>query len=190
MASSRRADVTFYVVDALEGVTSQDKKLIAYLDREKVSFIMLVNKVDLVPRRERPQLERDFRQALRICPHVPVVFVSALTGIRLRELLPLARELWRECGLRVSTGQLNRIMQEALSRHQPPVVKRRRAKFYYLTQAGTRPPTFVFFVNDPERIMPSYARFLENQLRRLLGLRYAPLEVRFRVSGKRWGSGE
>lgn len=189
LASSRRADVTFYVIDALEGVTAQDKKLIAYLDREKIPFILLVNKVDLVARKERPNMERDYRDALRICPHVPVLFVSALTGTRLRELLPLARELWAECGVRVSTGRLNRIMQEALDRHQPPVVKRRRARFYYLTQADTRPPTFVFFVNDPERVMPSYQRYLENQLRRLLGIRYAPLSVHFRVSGKRWGSG-
>ena len=115
-------------MDALEGLTTQDKKLIAYLDRENIPFVLLVNKVDLVPRKEHRRLERNYRDALRICPHVPLVFVSALTGTRLRELLPLARELWRECGLRVSTGQLNRIMQEALSRHQPPVVKRRRAK--------------------------------------------------------------
>jgi len=187
LGSSRRADVTFFVIDALEGVTSQDKKLISYLDREKIPFILLVNKVDLVPRKQRAQVEREYRQALRICPHVPVVFVSALTGTRLRELLPLARELWRECGIRVGTGALNRIMKEALGRHQPPVVKRRRAKFYYLTQAGTRPPTFVFFVNDADRVMPSYARYLENQLRRLLGIRYAPVSVHFRVSGTRWG---
>ncbi len=190
LASSRKADITFFVIDALEGVTLQDKKLIAYLDREKIPFVLLVNKVDLVPRKERATMERGFREALSLCPHVPLLFVSALKGTHLRELLPLARQLWAECGVRVSTGQLNRIMQEVLTRHQPPVVKRRRAKFYYLTQADTRPPTFVFFVNDAERVLASYARYLENQLRKRIGIRHAPIAVHFRVSGQRWGKEE
>lgn len=190
LSSVRRADVTFYVIDALEGVTAQDKKLLAYLDREKLPFVLLVNKVDLVARKERPGMEKRFREELAICSHVPVVFVSALKGTRLRELLPLARRVWQECGVRIPTGRLNRMLQEVLSTHQPPVVKRRRAKFYYLTQSATHPPTFVFFVNDAERVLPSYARYLENRLRALLGIKLAPMAVHFRVSGQRWGMRE
>lgn len=188
LASSRRAEVTFFVIDATQGVTTQDKKLISYLDREKTAFIVLINKMDLVPRTARKQAEKNFRDALRLCPHVPVKFVSALTGRGLGGLLRLAERLYASCGVRVSTGLLNRVMAEALGRHQPPVVKRRRAKFYYLTQADTYPPTFVFFVNDPDRVLPSYARYLENQLRKLAGIQYAPIRVHFRQSGDRWGS--
>ncbi len=180
MQSGKKADVAFFVMDATEGVTQQDKKLISYLDREKIPFITLINKMDLVPQDKRKGLQLDFEEALRICPHVPVKYVSAKTRAGLKGLLPLAEEIWRESGLRVSTGVLNRIIAEATQRHQPPVVKRRRAKFYYLTQVGVRPPTFVFFVNDPERVLASYARYLENQLRKLLGVKYAPMAVHFR----------
>ncbi len=185
LQSGKKADVAFFIMDATQGVTQQDKKLIAYLDREKVPFIALVNKMDLVPRKDRGGLERDYAEALRICPHVPLRFVSAKTGSGLKALLPLAEKIWRECGVRVSTGVLNRVMAEATARHQPPVVKRRRARFYYLTQVGVRPPTFVFFVNDPERILDSYARYLENQLRKLVGIEHAPMAVHFRARSVR-----
>ncbi len=185
LQSGKKADVAFFVMDATQGVTQQDKKLIAYLDREKVSFIALVNKMDLLPRKDRPAVERAYAEALRICPHVPLRFVSAKAGSGLKALLPLAEEIWQECGVRVSTGVLNRAMAEATARHQPPVVKRKRARFYYLTQARVRPPTFVFFVNDPERILDSYARYLENQLRKLVGIKHAPMAVHFRARSTR-----
>ncbi|MDL2207273.1 ribosome biogenesis GTPase Der, partial [Desulfovibrio sp. OttesenSCG-928-M16] len=97
-------------------------------------------------------------------------------------IVPLAREIRRECGLRVPTGQLNRAMIGVLEKHQPPIVRRVRAKFFYLTQAESSPPTFVFFVNDAERILPSYARYLEKSLRKLFGIKHAPMRVNFRSS--------
>ena len=90
-----------------------------------------------------------------------------------------------ECGIRVSTGLLNRAVQEVLDKHQPPVIKGVRAKFFYLTQAESYPPTFVFFVNDAERVPQNYARFLEKSLRRLFDISHAPMRIRFRSSHKK-----
>ncbi len=97
-------------------------------------------------------------------------------------LLPMAEQIKQECGVRVSTGQLNRAMDLVLTKHQPPVVRRVRPKFYYLTQAENEPPTFVFFVNDAERVGDSYLRYLEKSLRRLFSIEHAPMRVHLRSS--------
>jgi len=185
LTASRRADVSVLVVDAAQGLTTQDKKLLAFLDKEKIPFILAVNKIDLAPRSGLPHLEEFFRKALAFCAHVPVVYTSAVTRAGLGGLLPLAEKLREECGRRLPTGELNRAMRTALDGHQPPLVKSRRAKFYYLTQPETNPPTFVFFVNDPELVKPSYARYLEARLRKLFTLKMSPLRVFFKASHER-----
>ncbi|TVM34244.1 ribosome biogenesis GTPase Der [Oceanidesulfovibrio marinus] len=182
LKSARKADVAVLVIDALGGVAQQDKKLISYLDREKIAFLVFLNKMDMVEPAARKKVVQDLESALSICPHVPKINGSALTGYNVDEILTMARSIHEEAGTRISTGVLNRAMSEALSRHQAPVVKRRRAKFYYMTQTDVHPATFVFFVNDPERVKDSYAKYLENQLRKLLGLPHAPLKVLFRPS--------
>jgi GTP-binding protein len=184
LKNSKWADVTVLVLDAAVGVTSQDKKLLDFLVKEKTPFIAAVNKLDLIPRGKRNEVKRFFEQELRIVGHVPLIYTSTVTRAGLGGILPLARRLWAECQVRVGTGELNRAMQAALDRHQPPMVKGRRARFYYLTQVDTTPPRFVFFVNDPDRIKPSYARYLENQLRKLFGLQMAPIHIHFRSSHK------
>ncbi|AGW13553.1 putative GTP-binding protein EngA [Megalodesulfovibrio gigas DSM 1382 = ATCC 19364] len=182
LLSARKADVILLVLDVVEGVSRQDKKLISFLDEEKLPFIVLVNKMDLPETNETQAVKRSIKEELSLVPHVPVLWVSAATGKNLNAILSTAESLWTECGQRVSTSLLNRSMTEALTKHQPPVVKRVRAKFYYLTQADVRPPTFVFFVNDPDRIKPSYGKYLENQLRARLGLPHAPMRVLYRAS--------
>ena len=184
LSTSRKADVSVLVVDAVEGVTHQDKRLLAFLVEEKTAFFVAVNKIDLLPREGLAGLKRAVADTLRICSHAPVLYVSAKTGAGLNRLLPLAEALRRECRIRVGTGQLNRAMAQAIEGSQPPSVKGRRAKFYYLTQAEEPPPTFVFFVNDPALVKPSYARYLENRLREMFGIRRAPLSVVFRGSGR------
>lgn len=183
LVSSQKAQVTVFVMDAVEGVTAQDKRLIALLDKEKTPFVAVVNKMDLVQGDMREPVRKAFQAALKICGHVPLLFVSARTGQGVSRILDQALALWSECGIRVPTGQLNRAMTEVLTKHQPPVVKGRRAKFYYMTQTGVRPPTFVMFVNDPERVKPSYAKYLENRLRALFGIDSAPIKLHLRESG-------
>ncbi|MFZ5427120.1 MAG: ribosome biogenesis GTPase Der [Thermodesulfobacteriota bacterium] len=190
LGSGKRADVTVLVIDGPGGVAMQDKRLIAYLDKEKAPFLIAVNKIDLVDAKGLSDLKQQISEELRICPHVPVLFVSAMTGKGLRDILPTAQAIRAECHIRVGTGELNRLLREAVERHQPPLVKGKRPKFYYLTQTDTVPATFVFFVNDPERIKASYARFLENQLRKLFGIRHAPVKLLFRGSRQKNEAGE
>lgn len=182
LKSSKQSQVTVLVLDAPEGVVGQDKRLISFLDKEKVPLIIAVNKIDLLAAQQLRQLKVFLGEQLRFCDHVPVVYTSTVTRAGLGGILPLAEKLWQECQTRVSTGKLNRAVREVTSRQQPPVVNRRRAKFYYLTQVRTAPPTFVFFVNDPELIRESYAKYLEKQLRKLFGLRMAPVQLVFRPS--------
>ncbi|MDL2267642.1 ribosome biogenesis GTPase Der [Desulfovibrio sp. OttesenSCG-928-G15] len=182
LKSTTKAHVTLLVMDATEGITQQDKRLIDLLHERKTPFMLLVNKSDLLEPRKRKEIERDFREALVFCPHVPLIFVSAKNRHNLKNIVPTARSIRRECGVRVPTGKLNRAMTAVLERHQPPIVKRVRAKFFYLTQAESLPPTFVFFVNDAERILPSYARYLERSLRKMFNIAHAPMRVNFRSS--------
>ncbi|MBF0480244.1 MAG: ribosome biogenesis GTPase Der [Desulfovibrionaceae bacterium] len=179
---TKKADVTCLVLDAPAGLASQDKKLIDFLDREKVPFLVLANKIDLVAKKDMADFKKDLSQALSLCQHAPVLFVSALAATGLSAIVTKAGALRAEAHRRIGTGELNRAAREALEKHQAPIVKGRRAKFYYLTQADVNPPTFVFFVNDPERVTPTYARYLENKLRSILNLRHAPLKLLFRGS--------
>ena len=184
LGSAKRADVAVVVIDAEGGVGIQDKRLIAYLDKERTPFVVAVNKVDAIAQADMATLREDIQEELRMCPHVPVLYLSALKGKGVPKLLPLAEAIRKECTIRVGTGELNRAMRVVLDKHQPPLVNGRRAKFYYLTQAAEAPPTFVFFVSDVDRVRDSYARYLENALRKLFGIKMAPVKVVFRASHK------
>ncbi|QGY41599.1 ribosome biogenesis GTPase Der [Pseudodesulfovibrio cashew] len=182
LKNSKRSDVTILTIDITLGVGRQDKRLIEFLAREKVPFIVVVNKADLVPRNETNQALEAFRRELRIVPHVPIVMTSAHKGVGIGKLLPMAEAMRQECEIRIGTGLLNRSLQAVLERQQPPVVKRRRPKFFYVTQADEDIPTFVFFCNDHTLVKQSYARYLENQFRKMLGIKTAPVNVVFRSS--------
>lgn len=183
--SSTKAHVTLLTLDAAEGVSQQDKRLMDMLNTRKTPFMVLINKCDLAPRDALDRLKKNVAEMLAFCPHVPILTVSALTGKDLKKILPLARKIHEECSIRVPTGKLNRAMEEVLTKHQPPVVKRARAKFFYLTQAESEPPTFVCFVSDADRVPESYSRYLERSLRRIFGIEHAPLRLHLRSSHKK-----
>jgi len=170
------------VIDATGGIGVQDKRLIAYLDKERTPFLVAVNKVDTIPQSAMGKLRQDIQDELKICPHVPVLYISAMKNKGVGKVLPMAEAIRKECQIRVGTGAINRAMREVLDKHQPPMVNGRRAKFYYLTQAAEAPPTFVFFVSDVDRVRDSYAKYLENGLRKLFGIKMAPVKVVFRAS--------
>jgi len=182
LKSSKRAQVTVLVVDGTQPLSTQDKKLVAFLDKEKTPLILALNKIDLMDRSKRPKVKAYFEQELRFCPHVPLIATSSVTRAGLGGLLPLAEKLWAECGHRVSTGELNRALQELTAKQQPPVVKGRRAKFYYMTQAESTPPTFVFFMNDRTLLKSNYEKYLEKQIRKRFGLHMTPINLVFRTS--------
>lgn len=180
LKSTTKAHVTLLVLDVNEGLTQQDKRLIDLLHERKTPFMLLINKSDLIEHKKRKETEKLYKEALVFCPHVPLLFVSAKNKYNLYKIVPLAKEIRRECGLRVPTGLLNRTMTSVLERHQAPMVRRLRPKFFYLTQAESLPPTFVFFVNDADRVNPSYARYLERSMRKMFGIKHAPMRVNFR----------
>lgn len=183
LKSTTKAHVTMLLIDATGGgLTAQDKRLVELLDERKIPFLIVLSKMDLVPVKARPALKRQFAEELSFCSHVPLMPASARKGEGLAALLSMAERIHKECAVRVPTGQLNRAMDEVLTKHQAPVVRRVRPKFFYLTQAESRPPTFVFFVNDADRVAESYARYLEKSLRKLFGIEHAPMRVHLRSS--------
>ncbi|MDR0827285.1 MAG: ribosome biogenesis GTPase Der [Desulfovibrio sp.] len=180
LKSSAKAQVTLLVIDAGEGLTQQDKHLIELLYTHKRAFMILVNKSDLIARGQSETAKKGYARDLNFCPYAPLLFVSAKKGRNLQKIVPAALELREECLSRIGTGALNRAMAEVVERRQAPMGKHGRVKFFYLTQAESDPPTFVFFVNDPERIQPSYGRYLEKSLRAALNIKHAPMRIVFR----------
>jgi len=182
LKTSNRANVSILLLDALQGVTVQDKKILDYLTKEKVPILAAVNKVDLVPKAKMGQLKKFFEREMSFCPHVPLIYTSSVSKSGLGGILPLAEKLWAQYTKRVSTGELNRCLQAILERHQPPMVANRRPRFYYMTQPEVEPPTFVFFMNDHRLIGKQYTRYLEKQLRKFFKLEITPVRLIFRTS--------
>lgn len=182
-----RADVVLLVLDATEGVTEQDKKIAGYGHQRGKGAIIVVNKWDLIPKDSHTldHYRKGVLQELYFMDYAPVLFISALTGQRVHQVLPTVDEVIAQARHRVSTGLLNSVIQESVLLTPPPTVKGRAAKIYYATQVDVQPPTFVFFVNDPEAIHFSYRRYLENQLRQAFGFQGTPLRLIFRAKGGR-----
>ncbi len=180
--SAGKADVTLLTLDAIEGVSAQDKRLMDMLNTRKIPFMIIINKADLLKKSELAEVVKRAKEILGFCGHVPILTVSAKSGFGLEKILPMAGKVRQECLVRISTSQLNKAMQQALDAHQPPLVKGVRPKFFYLTQAESEPPTFVFFVSDADRVSPTYARYLESSLRRIFKIQHAPMRVKLRSS--------
>lgn len=182
MQAAKQADVVVLVLDIMDGVVGQDKRLLSFLDTEKVPFIIVVNKIDLLSKDQLAKAKKDMVDQFAFCAHVPVLYSSSVSMAGLGGLLPLVEKLWEQCGQRVTTGELNRLVKMVTERHQPPVMGGRRGKIYYMTQADSRPPTFVFFVNDEKLFHGSYVRYLENQLRKVFRMDKTPIRMVFRSS--------
>ena len=181
----QRADVALLLIDGIEGVTAQDAHVASFILDEWASVVVLVNKWDAVEKDTRTMAEytRWIRETLRFLDYVPVLFVSALTGQRVHKVIPTALAV-REARLRrVSTGDLNRLVRDALARHAPPTQQGKPLKIYYVSQPGVDPPTFVFHVNDPDMVHFSYERYLENRLREAYEFPGTPLRLIFRQRG-------
>jgi len=177
-----RADVVLLVIDATEGVTAQDAHIAGYILDEAKSVIVLVNKWDLIEKdtHTTPMYEEYVRRELKFMPYVPVLFISALTGLRVGRILPLAQRIQKERLTRLSTSQINEVIRQAVARRSPPTKRGRKLRIYYGTQVGVDPPTFVFFVNDEELVHFGYRRYLENQLRERYKFEGTPLRLIFR----------
>jgi GTP-binding protein len=185
----QRADVALLVIDGVEGVTAQDTHVAGLILDEWASVVVLVNKWDAVEKDAYTLVEYTgwVREALRFLDYVPVLFISALTGQRVNKVLPSALGAHRARFQRISTGELNRLVRDALARHAPPSKRGKRLKIYYVSQPGVDPPTFVFHVNDPVLVHFGYRRYLENRLREAYQFYGTPLRLVFRRRERREG---
>ncbi len=178
-----RADVAILLIDAVEGLTAQDAHIAGYVVEEGKGLVLAVNKWDLVEDKTDRTFARYIEWVRREAPFLdfaPVVSISALTGQRADRVLELAVDVWGERRRRIPTGELNRLVADAVARQQPPTVRNRRPKILYATQAAVAPPTFVFFAKDADDVHFSYQRYLENRLRDAYGFIGTPLRLRFR----------
>ena len=175
-----RSEVVLLVLDATTGVTAQDAHVAGFILEAWKSVAVIVNKWDAVPDKDGNTLTR-FTEAIRtqlnFLDYVPLLFLSALTHQRVDRILPLALTIAQERRVRVSTGELNRLLREAWAAHPAPNRQGKAVKFLYATQAQAAPPTFVLFVNDPELVHFSYVRFLENRIRAIHPFEGTPLRI-------------
>jgi GTP-binding protein len=189
MKAIARTDVVILLLDAQDVVTAQDAHVAGYILEEMRSIIVVVNKWDLIAKDTHTMdaYTKQIRADLKFLDYVPVLYISALTGQRVHKVLPLATQVYQERVARIPTGELNRLVEDATIRHPAPHKAGKRPKFYYTTQAGVDPPTFVFFVNDKRLVHFSYERYLENQIRRRYSYVGTPLRLVFRSRAKRYG---
>jgi GTP-binding protein len=180
-----RADVVALLIDAVEGITAQDTHVAGYAQEAAKGLIVVVNKWDLIEKDSytADEYTAQLREALNFVPYAPIVFVSALTGQRARRVLDLALEIQAARQRRVSTSELNSVVRAAAAAHRSTTAGR-ALKIYYATQAETSPPTFVFFVNNPELLHFSYRRYLENRLREAFGFEGTAIRLLFRGRGE------
>jgi GTP-binding protein len=172
-----RADVCIVMIDAQDGVTEQDTKIAGYAHEQGKACIIAVNKWDII-KKETGMLEsyqKTVISKLEFMSYAPVTFISAKTGRRVDRLFDLIDHVYDQASLRVSTGVLNDVLNEAIAMVQPPSDKGRRLKIRYMTQTGVRPPTFVLFVNDMTLMHFSYERYLVNTLRSNFGFEGTPI---------------
>jgi GTP-binding protein len=182
LQSLERCDVAVILLDAGEGVSEQDARICRYAFDRGRGIVLAVNKWDLMG--EDPEKVRGFREglteALRFVSFAPRVYLSALTGAKVMAVFDRIQKVYRQYSLRLNTGQVNRVVHQIFEGHPPPKTGRGRAKFFYATQAETRPPTFVLFVNQPDLIPESYERFLIHRLRAELQLSLCVLRVKWK----------
>ncbi len=175
-----RADVAVIVIDATVGFTEQDSKVAGYAHEQGKACIVAVNKWDAVENKTDKTM-KEFTEKLKVdfsfMSYVPFIFISAVTGQRVNKLYELIRTVAGRNAFRATTGQLNDLLSVAVARVEPPSDKGKRLKIYYMTQASTKPPTFVAFVNRKDLFHFSYQRYIENQLRSTFNLEGTPIRL-------------
>jgi GTP-binding protein len=179
----RRADVVLFVLDVLDGVTEQDLKLAGRITEEGRAVILIVNKWDAVEKNAFTiyEYQKDLMSRLYFMEWAEMMFVSAMTGQRVQNILDAVEKANTEYSRRVSTAVINEVLEEAVSWHSPPTTRQgKQGKIYYGTQVTTQPPTIALFVNDPKRFNENYKRYIEGQFRKQLGFKGTPIRLVWR----------
>ena len=170
------------MIDATEGVTDQDEKIIGYAHELNKAIFVIVNKWDLIDKdgKTMANYQKELQSNLKFLSYAPFLFISALTGQRVHKVLEMAKMCYGNYSKRIGTGILNDVISKAILMKEPPVVALKRLKVYYATQVAVCPPKFIFFVNDPSASHFSYERYLENQLRSSFDFTGTGLQIEYR----------
>ncbi len=181
-----RANVCLIMVDANEGVTEQDEKIAGLAHEAGKASIIVVNKWDTIEKDNDTvnSYTKDVYNSLGYMTYAPLLFISAKTGQRVQKLFEHIVYIYGQSVMRISTGMLNDVLNDATTRVEPPTDKGKRLRIYYMTQTSAAPPTFVIFCNDPELFHFSYQRYLENRLREVFGFRGTPIRLVIRGRGE------
>ena len=187
LAAVRRCDVALIFINAEDGVTEQDTKVAGYVHEEGKAAIIVVNKWDAIEKDTNTMetFRKRVTEDLKFMDYAPVVFISALTGQRVANVLSSVKDAYEQTSRRITTGLLNDVLGDATAALQPPVSGGRRLKIYYATQQSTCPPTFVFFVNDEKLMHFAYQRYLENQFRKSFGFEGTPIRFILRQKNQK-----
>lgn len=177
-----RADICFFMLNAEEGITAQEKRIARQIEEQGKGCILLFNKWDLVKGFRMEHCLEAIRQEALFLHYCPTLFTAAATGRNLDKLFPLAKEVFESLHQRITTGQLNKFLEETIQRVHPPMLQGRRLRIYYAAQVATKPPHFVFFVNKPELMVDSYKKYLINAFRKTYHFAGVPLV--FSLRGK------
>ncbi|NPA12397.1 MAG: ribosome biogenesis GTPase Der [Aquificae bacterium] len=183
----KKADVVLLVIDATQGATEQDTKIAHLIQKYTKPAIIVINKIDLLPNQKEAlnRVIKQVRERLYFLPYAPIIPVSAKERKGIKKLLQEILEVYNQAWKRVSTGKLNRAIQQILSLRQPPAYQGKPLKIYYATQLDGKPPCFLMFVNYPEGFKEHYLKFLENNLREMLGFEKAPMKLLLRARESR-----
>jgi len=184
-----RSDVCVIMLDAQVGFTEQDSKIAGYAHEAGKACIVAVNKWDAIEKDDKTmqEMQKKLEQDFSFMSYVPFVFISAKTGQRIDRLFSQINHVASQNAMRISTGKLNDLLSYATARVQPPSDKGRRLKIYYMTQASSKPPTFICFVNRADLFHFSYQRYLENQIRETFGMEGTPIRIITRERGSEKG---
>ncbi len=182
--SIRRADVVLFLIDATLKVSEVDKKLGDYVVSENKPCIIVINKWDLIHGIETQKYNDYIYKCLPGLSFAPISVISAKNNAHVKEMVHLAMELYEQANTRITTSELNQVLEEALTLHRPTRQKSKSPRIYYATQVSVAPPTFVLFVNDPKLFDSDYERYLSNQLRRKLPFSEIPLKFHYRARTK------
>lgn len=177
-----RSDLCLFMIDATEGMTTQEKRIASQIEEEGKGCIVLLNKWDLVKGFQMEPLLRALNDACPFLSYCPRLFISAKTGRNLEKILPLIEEVKEERKRRIPTSQLNQLIEKAQQLNHPPRITGKRLRIYYLTQIGVEPPTFTLFVNQPKLMTEPYRRYLIRELRKVYPFTGNP--IRFHLRGK------
>ncbi|NLK34837.1 MAG: ribosome biogenesis GTPase Der [Gracilibacteraceae bacterium] len=177
LTAIERADVCLMLIDGKEGVSEQDSKIAGYIHDQGKAAVIIVNKWDIVEKDDKTidRYKSEIRNKLSFMDYSPILFISALTGQRVNKVLELVNYVSNNYAMRISTGMLNDVINEAVLMNQPALSGGRRFKIYYATQVSIKPPTFALFVNEPSLMHFSYQRYLENQIRKAFSFEGTPL---------------